>query len=229
MKDTRRHAPPGPKLVHVKGLEGCLLFNEVCVLDVLSLLEEWRKTWVRQGDEIKKAICLCVTDSYCNCAPVSSFRRSKRPSWRRRRSESPWKKSRRHRLKRYLHTLLTPFLILKKAHSDSDIVIAVWSCSLARCIFFVNFIQSEVVERRENRSLQCLIMCVCVSTGEGARNQKEASQKDAVCVARQCRHILHKTSYSPPVQPCNCWFLVNNRAASLHSKRIWRVCVSPLV
>lgn len=41
--------------------------------------------------------------------------------------------------------------------------------------FSVNFIHSKAVKCRENRSLQCLIMCV--SAAEGARNQKEAFQK----------------------------------------------------
>lgn len=32
--------------------------------------------------------------------------------------------------------------------------------SAASCRFFVNFIHGEAVKRRENRSLQCLIMCL---------------------------------------------------------------------
>ena len=39
----------------------------------------------------------------------------------------------------------------------------------------MNFLHGKAVERRENRSLQCLIMCV--SAGEGARHQREASEK----------------------------------------------------
>lgn len=44
----------------------------------------------------------------------------------------------------------------------------------------MNFIHSEAVKRRENRSLQCLIIYVCVSAGEGAGNQREDTEDDAL-------------------------------------------------
>lgn len=56
--------------------------------------------------------------------------------------------------------------------------------------FFVNFIHSEAVERGENRSLQCLIVCICWG---GSKESERGFRKESA--ARQCRRILHKTSY----------------------------------
>lgn len=60
---------------------------------------------------------------------------------------------------------------------------------------FVNFIHSEAPKCEENRSLQCLILCVCVcvSAGEGARNQKDASERCQTMQAHSRQNILFRT------------------------------------
>lgn len=67
-------------------------------------------------------------------------------------------------------------------------------------------------------------LCVCVSAGEGARNQEEASDKRAL---QDNADIFYTKRLIYPIQPKECWFSVNNWGALLHWKP-WRVCMSPL-
>lgn len=66
--------------------------------------------------------------------------------------------------------------------------------SAASCRFFVNFIHGEAVKRRENRSLQCLIMCLPGRERRRKKKQKAASGGRERSETMRTQNILFTTS-----------------------------------
>lgn len=95
-------------------------------------------------------------------------------------------------VKKVGHTLAHFLILLLKLIPDSWLNRCLVTFA-THCIFFVNFIHGEAAKRRENRSLQCLIM-----SGEGARNQKGASR----CNTMQ----THSTQNTYLLQCWSHWF-----------------------